>query len=136
MSVTDPAVVPAPALPDEPASVPRPGSPEVPQRQHPSISDELRDTLLKARQAILDNPDQFEMNYYDRGDQGACIAGWCDRVTGRGRAEFKWDHVRTANVIFKTCWPNQFYNGYNELSKPAQAEVAAARIIHFIETGE
>ena len=111
--------------------------------------------LLKVKEAILAEPDNFDMDQWHCGTSH-CICGWAQVLSGKVKDSFNTDShtevgmkllgltdVTQAMTLFYTsCWPQPFRQSYLNIFKDdpdlkkQQAEVAARRIDHFIATGE
>ncbi len=114
--------------------------------------------LRQLIQCILNDPSQFNMDAWIERDNKSscgttsCIAGWVAYLVNpekfstpacstdeliRTAAEALDIYGRTADELWYVVhWPNEFIRKYELAKTPRQrAEVAAARIEHYIKTG-
>lgn len=125
-----------------------------------AIPEKAAQALIKVRDAILAHPRQVDMasfvyKKYGCGTVG-CIAGWCAILHAEGpisedRADELNDNadiitreitgiteVQCDKLFYDEEWPDVFQRQLSNLDPgtKAYAKVVAARIDHFIQTGE
>ena len=109
-----------------------------------------KDLLERVAQQIEAHPETFDMQDWDCGTT-ACIAGWAARLSGKSmlgmdKGDAYWvgveligldaDHQPKADALFaEIYWPDPFFRDFQSaIGNEERAEVAAARIRHFIQT--
>lgn len=99
--------------------------------------------LLKVKEAILNNPEKFNMGSWKCGTT-MCIGGWLaylypeqfkddDSISKSAKSFIKLDYI--TRLFYVTRWPIKFHTAFiYARTNIAQAQIAADRIDHFIAT--
>lgn len=116
-----------------------------------------KELLLKVRDAILAEPEHFDMEHFVRRNTScgttACIAGWTvalsrnttpdadetipDSISVAWEAQSRLGltHEQEVALFYADDWPEPFRAQYDDAYEPAElACIAAGRIDHFIAT--